>query len=252
MFIIWTLRRTGGTNFTQWITKLSNLKATEHEPFNRDRLYGYVTKNFLESKNTNTAKEEIKKILKTPQVIKHCVETVPKGISESLAEVSTELGYKHLFLYRKNSKYRLLSLHFAKQTGIWGPNLKNKSKEKITENIIKEPIPINNLINREKKDREILKYTFEYIQNLNNKKNVKCITFEGLYEIELQDTVKKIKEILEFLSISLEKKEIENHIKEMRKKGNQKTRHLYDKFPNIRNFEEELLKLGNFEVCKRI
>ena len=47
-FIIWTLRRTGGTNLATRLMALSQYPKLEHEPFNPDRVHGHVTRNWVE------------------------------------------------------------------------------------------------------------------------------------------------------------------------------------------------------------
>ena len=49
-FIIWTVRRTGGTRFTTKLTDMSIYPVAEHEPFNIDRMFGKITKRFIDEK----------------------------------------------------------------------------------------------------------------------------------------------------------------------------------------------------------
>ncbi|MBN2700259.1 MAG: hypothetical protein JXR29_02270 [Methylothermaceae bacterium] len=123
-FIIWTLRRTGGTNLTKHLVKLSGLPSTQHEPFNEGRVLGHVTESWNHHRDRSALDASVEEIIRTGVVIKHCVETVPWAINESLAGVAARAGYRHLFLYRRNALDRLLSLHFAQKTGVWGPGMK--------------------------------------------------------------------------------------------------------------------------------
>ncbi len=128
-FIIWTLQRTGGTNLTTKLEEISGLHPAEHEPFNPDRQYGQITRDWLESRDRGRLDAAVQAAVDTRGIIKHCVEAVPWEISESLARASTLAGCRHLFLYRRNALDRLLSLRFAALTGIWGPRRWSWNKE---------------------------------------------------------------------------------------------------------------------------
>lgn len=147
-FIIWTLQRTGGTNFTNKLVKLSGLKKTQDEPFNRKRELGYITTEWLQDGNKKRLRESIRDVYNSGRCIKHSMEQVPWAVSEALAMESRSAEYNHLFLYRKNPLHRLLSLEYARRTGVWGrrhlPNSKNDDVA------FKKPLDVHKLIRHER------------------------------------------------------------------------------------------------------
>jgi|GEM_PF-622918 len=241
-FIIWTLRRTGGTNFTTWLSKLTGLKSPEHEPFNLDRQYGYVSKKFLETKNYEQLKEEISKILEEPQIIKHCVETVPEEVSYALAEVACKVGYAHLFLYRKDSTNRLLSLYFAEHTGIWGPNM----KKEIPKEIFDKPIPIQELIDQEKRDRFQIYAIFTFLKELNSK--VFSISFEDIYQIDEGIAFEKCYKIIKELGIAKDEEQLKKEFRSLREQGYQGTREYYKELKGSEELSKKIQELPPFSL----
>ncbi len=246
MLIIWTLRRTGGTNFTRWLCSLlesiyKDIKCVEHEPFNLDRCYGHITK--LEDENEKRAL--LLGVLKERQLIKQRVETIPEKFCLLLADITNLLGYKHLFLYRMNFQQRLLSLHFAKITDIWGP--KQYSEDKINRELFNNPIPIEELITQELLDRSLLRRVYKIIRS--KKDACKEITYETLYEEEVDSAIEKIRDITnDFLGLNLEKQELIDFINSLRAKGKQNTEKYYDLFPNIKKAYSEFSKLSQFKL----
>lgn len=118
-YIIWTMRRTGGTSFMALLSDFSNCRSVEHEPFNEDRSFGYIVKRFREGEDVYP---ELLALLQKRLEIKHCYEIMPEGFNELLYRVSKACGYKHIFLYRRNEVSRLMSLGVAMATGVWGDN----------------------------------------------------------------------------------------------------------------------------------
>ncbi|MEM2174563.1 MAG: hypothetical protein QXI58_02935 [Candidatus Micrarchaeia archaeon] len=98
--IIWTLRRTGGTNFTGKISNLlkDRFRIVQHEPFNLDRIFGFITQEFKEG-NVDKTRDLLVQELSIPTLIKHCVETVPRDFNFLLADIIFEMCYFNLFFY---------------------------------------------------------------------------------------------------------------------------------------------------------
>lgn len=119
-FLIWTLRRTGGTTLTTLLTALSDHPGTEHEPFNPDRHFGAVTRHWRAQQDAARLRADIEAALAPRPVIKHCYEIMPPALNRTLMEVSTERGYRHVILDRRDEADRVLSLELAKITGAWG------------------------------------------------------------------------------------------------------------------------------------
>ncbi|MEO1795595.1 MAG: hypothetical protein AAFR53_01095 [Pseudomonadota bacterium] len=119
-FVIWTMRRTGGTTFTGLLTTLSEHKGTQHEPFNLDRKFGHVTERWTKDGDAAGLVSEMAQVLETRPLIKHCYELVPEMVNLALIRMTTELGYRHIVLDRGAEVDRILSLELAKLTGAWG------------------------------------------------------------------------------------------------------------------------------------
>jgi len=231
-FIIWTFRRTGGTNLAQAMFETSPLQGIEHEPFNHDRSLGYITKEWEESRDREKLKQSIKNVLINHVLIKHCVEIIPDEINECLAEVSSELGYKHLFLYREVPTARLLSLNYSLRTGVWGK--KQAKTININEAVFEEPIKINDLINHEKLCRSKMMNVFDLLLSLNA--DALHVSFESLYQHESYEYSKMLVQLiydefaLNFSSFS------QRDLKTILRKGGQGTNDEYMKFPRSEEF----------------
>lgn len=145
--IIWTLRRTGGTNLGTSLFERSPFPAVQQEPFNDDRIYGAVTAEFRTSADEPSLRAALRKILSGQVLIKHCVETVPPRLSRILAEEAVAAGYHHMFLFRRHALGRLLSLHFAQRSGIWGKEM--AGGRHIDDGIFAEPLPVDELVAHE-------------------------------------------------------------------------------------------------------
>ena len=117
-FIIWTFRRTGGTNTSSRLFEFSDFKVHQHEPFNADREYNWILIHWKKHKDKQHLYSQLEKILSKKILMKHCVEMVPDVFNTAIAELSNKYGYKHLFLYREDPVDRLLSLKYA-QENIW-------------------------------------------------------------------------------------------------------------------------------------
>ena len=103
-YIIWTLRRTGGTTLAGLLAVLSEHSGVQHEPFNPERVFGAVTKGWFEHKDEDLLRADLKRVL----------------AKRPLLEVSTELGYVQIVLDREAEVDRILSLELARLTGAWG------------------------------------------------------------------------------------------------------------------------------------
>ena len=178
-FIIWTLQRTGGTNLAKQLMERSPHFAGQHEPFNIERTYGHVTQYWIEMRDKTALDAAITEICAQGILIKHCVEVVPWEITEALIHAAVATGYAHLFLYRNNSADRLLSLHFAQQTGVWGPNRGDFNTlvgareansylavDKASKESLRTPLPVEKLIQHEKNSQIALTRTWNLLTNL--------------------------------------------------------------------------------------
>lgn len=173
--IIWTLQRTGGTNLTTHLVQRSGLPAVPHEPFNGDRNWGYVAQNWQRDHDEAALAASLREICAKPTVIKHCVENVPSAVNRALARASVQAGFKHFFLYRCDPLDRLLSLHFAKVTGVWGPGGQG-SDAALQETVL----PVANLAAHERRCASELDSVWRFLQELGVRPH--ALAFEDLYQ----------------------------------------------------------------------
>lgn len=241
-FIIWTLQRTGGTNLAHKLIRKSGLKKTQDEPFNKKRELGYITCNWLEEGDKSKLKEHMEEVCKSQRCIKHCVEQVPWEISEELARQSLIAGYKHLFLYRKNPLNRLLSMEYARRTGVWGPSHIHKAEK---DNLIFEkPLNINRLCIHEKRCSELLYFVWNLL--LSNGATPMCLAYEEIYGEDYQLAKTKIINVLSYLGIHSSNEENINFVHSVRKSGNQGTSDRYSFFIGQEELSNRLKKINCF------
>lgn len=142
-YIVWTLRRTGGTTLAALLGTLSEHPTVPHEPFNPDRTFGHVAVQWQNNRDPVLLREAMQKVLLDRPVIKHCHEIVEPALNRCLMEVSHEFGYRHIVLDRRSEVERILSLELAKITGVWGRQGSWKVYEQIKAGTIRlDPVRI--------------------------------------------------------------------------------------------------------------
>ena len=114
------MRRTGGTTFTSLLTTLSEHPGTQHEPFNPDRKFGWVTQGWIDNSDTAELMKGLDQVLADTPLIKHCYELVPEMVNLALIKATSDRGYRHIVLDRETEVDRIISLELAKTTGAWG------------------------------------------------------------------------------------------------------------------------------------
>ena len=119
-FIIWTLRRTGGTTLTDLLAELGDRPQVLHEPFNWNRTLGAVAQDYLKDHDEALLRARLVDILAAGPVIKHAYEMGQHGFNAILMQCAADAGYRHILLSREDEVARLLSLQLAEQTGHWG------------------------------------------------------------------------------------------------------------------------------------
>ena len=120
-YVIFTLRRTGGTSLTGFLTKVSHFPSSQHEPLNKDRVWGYIAQDYAKTGDAATMEAALLNVLKPRPNIKHCIEICHPAITRSLITQTAALGYKTFVLTRRDEVGRQLSLALSKVTGAWGP-----------------------------------------------------------------------------------------------------------------------------------
>lgn len=140
-WLILTLRRTGGTSLTGFLSSVSGFPSVEHEPFNVDRVFGAITSDFRESGDLGAMEEAVAGALADSPNLKHCVEIIPPEITRALIERAMAQGYGFMVLTRRDEARRIASLLLAQATGAWGPRAAEKIYPKIREGkVTPEPI----------------------------------------------------------------------------------------------------------------
>lgn len=119
-YIIWTLRRTGGTTLAGLLSVLSEHPTAQHEPFNPERVFGSVVSGWFQHNDEARLRADLMQVLEKRPLIKHCYELLPDAFNRVLLEVTLELGYAQVILDREAEVDRILSLELARQTGAWG------------------------------------------------------------------------------------------------------------------------------------
>jgi hypothetical protein len=218
------------------------------EPFNRERIYGNITRNFDEKKDKESLKLSIMDLLEKKINVKHCVEVVPIEIALSLVECGAKFNYKFIFLYRHNSIDRLLSYFFAKNTGIWGPGKIGYLNE-IDETVLKIKIPIQELYEREKMCRNRIQKTWDKCVELNVSNRV--LTFENLYNSDIEEFKKYVIDMINFLNVKVGESDLSDFVEQLRNKGNQKTKSKYSNFSGIEELYERLSMLDEIKIYSK-
>ena len=211
-FIIWTMRRTGGTSLTDMLMEISEYNTIDHEPFLLERELGYVTKKFMSLPKDNRSKE-IEKILgnlfEQKVLIKHCYEILGSDFNKALVDnFALRSDYKHIFLLRKNEVSRMLSLMLAFQTDVWGKH-GSESIYRMIHSGEKSLKPFD--LKTVEKEEKIAIESTQYIKAILDEKNIDIlpIFFEDLYIGEKEDRIKKLEEL--FLFLEFDKDQIIQH-----------------------------------------
>lgn len=243
-FIIWTFRRSGGTNLGQSLFELSEYKAVQHEPFNSDRVFSHVIKDWNENKDEEKLYHFIDEILKRKLLIKHCLEIMPEELNLALAKISNKYGYKHLFLYRENPKSRLLSLNYSLKTNVWGKE--HIQSRPFDEKIFDTNINIEYLIKHEKECRRKMSIVYDYF--LSCKSNPLSVSFEMLYKSNFEYSSLIVRDIFKELNSYSYKKVSDSLIESLLRGGSQGTNNDYLRFPNSQEFIKEIEKMNNMNL----
>jgi hypothetical protein len=241
-FVIWTLQRTGGTNLTQRLVERSSHPSIEHEPLNIGRVMGAVTENWLRSKDRAALNQAMTGLCARSVNIKHCVELVPWEVTEALVEASIAAGYHHLLLYRRQPLARLLSLHFAKVSGIWGPGHKNRPAESSDAAVARLPIP--SLAQHEARCASTLQRVWDTLAA--ESPSVLALAFEDIYVSPRPQAAWRLASLLGALQLSDDPLRDKRFVDEVLNKGQQGTRDSYDRFEGIAELEQQLRRVPRF------
>lgn len=243
-FIIWTLRRTGGTALSSALFSTSSYDTIEHEPFNSDRLYGHLVESWKEERNNERLDQAIENILANKVLIKHCFEMVPKAINDALMETSIRNGYRHVFLLRKNPKDRLLSLNYSLMTGVWGDR-QSKTKT-IDPSVFKRPIPVDQRLKHEISCRKEAHRIYSKLRAMGC--DPELIYFEDLFGNDYDKSIRIVERVSSSLCLPNNLSKNKEFCKKLfdRYLG---TRNEYTKFPEIEIFLDKVSTLPDFDIA---
>lgn len=252
-FIIWTLQRTGGTNLARRLFETCGLLPADreggaggsawlelvtdqwklHEPFNyggQSRTFGEITRHWVEGQDHDRLAREIGEIVDLKLPLKHCVEMVPWTVTETLAKAAVDAGYVHIFLFRKEALGRLLSLHFAKMSGVWGAHFANQAE--LDDRIYREPLPIDELLRHESFCVHILDKVWGLFRSLGVP--AFALAYEDIYrETDGNRVADRLLPVLRHLGLSQNKAKDREFIREVVEVGDQGTRDKYGGFAGI-------------------
>jgi len=228
-FVIWTLQRSGGTNLANYLDSVSANEKLQDEAFNRVREYGYLTKNWKDTKDSEALMKGMQEVCALNRNVKHCVERVPWAVSNALLESSVGAGFNHLFLYRQDPVKRLLSMEYAERTRSWGP--KRVLPEGQDADAFVEPLNTAQLIEHEEKANIKLNKVWSKLGKLDA--NRVAISYEELYAEDASVARKCLKRVLKRLAGAVDDPQITAAMKAIRSKGNQKTSDRYAAFKGI-------------------
>jgi len=228
-FVIWTLQRTGGTNLTRHLAGRSPLKPVHHEPFNRPRIYGEVTKAWLSGRNPHTLRKAVSEVCARREIIKHCVEVVPLEVSLALAECASAAGYRHLFLLRREPLGRILSKEYARRTKVWGPSHIDKAENDAK--AFATPLEVAQLLTEEAGNVDWLNRVWKLLQAQNAP--VATIAYEDLYGPEVDLAAGALTRLVHFLALAQGPEQDALMLADLRGTGDQNTRDRYVRFQGL-------------------
>jgi hypothetical protein len=118
--LVLTLRRTGGTSMMSFLARISPFPTVQHEPFNKQRVWGHLTEAFDGKFDSAAFAEALDTTLVRQPNIKHCIDVVPLGLTRALIAACHARGYQIFVQTRRNEVGRLRSLFISQVTGVWG------------------------------------------------------------------------------------------------------------------------------------
>ena len=141
--LIWTFRRTGGTTLATLLTELSEHPTVDQEPFNWDRCFGSIAKDWYDYKRPDHLQAGLSQVLADHPVIKHCYELHADSFNAALFHAARTAGYRQMILDRRDEVGRILSLELAKLSGAWGKmGAAERYHQIATGEVVLEPIDL--------------------------------------------------------------------------------------------------------------
>lgn len=240
-FVIWTLQRTGGTNFNNCLNHLSDCPRLQDEAFNPGREQGHLTEAWKRSKDTDALRRDIGAACAQHPNFKHCVELVPWPVNEVLTEVTLTHGYSHIFLYRRNPLERILSREYARRTSTWGPRQAQAAAGKDISGAMEDPLDADAAIRHETMANTRLNRVWTALEAAGAAPIP--ISFEELYANDETVTRHSLERVFAGLGQVLSADQTTEIMDMVRTRGDQKTRDRYSQFKGVGRLEERLAEL---------
>lgn len=201
-WILLSLRRTGGTSLTTFLQSVSRFSGIQHEPFNPDRQFGWITRGFRKSNDQAWLDEQIGSVLAQRPNIKHCLDVARPELTRALIERCHALDYRFVLLTRRDEAARLTSLYLAMATGAWAAEQAQKIYPQIAEGTLKAtPIDISALETQVKTDFYLLGRCLTFLRN--RQIPHEWLVFEEIYQSP--DTAReKARQIAAGLGLTIE------------------------------------------------
>jgi len=245
-FIIWTMRRTGGTALTDLLMEMSEYETIDHEPFQFHRKLGHINRAFDRQKNGDKSPDVLRLLdeaLVSKPLIKHAYEIVDADFNEMLAKYIKSTEYKHLFLIRKDEVSRVLSLFTAYQSGVWGKHGSESTYEMIRSGQKKlEPFDLDAMKIEEERS---MKQT-RRIRAILDRESIEYmdIYFEDFYTGEEESRRENLYALLDYLEFDEETiRKHEEMIWHILFNRDQKSRSIMEYVPNYTEAKEMLEKM---------
>jgi hypothetical protein len=241
--LIWTLQRCGGTNLTRRLQAMRPPPALEHEPFNPDRVLGHVTRDWQAHGDAAALAAAMADAARTQVLIKHCVEMVPWEISAALLAATAHDGWRHLFLYRREPRDRLLSLAFARRTGVWAPG-KLRDALDDPQAALAAPLPVDKLLERETLCAQRLQQAWGDLRARGVTPH--AVAFEDVFAAPREAAAARLMVLLDALGDRRGAPADDRFVEEVLALGDQRTREHYAGFRGLQRLERGLQSVPRF------
>jgi hypothetical protein len=247
-FIVWTLQRTGGSNLAENLMAYAGPPYGLQEPFLADRAYGSIVKAWRRDRDAASVALAMGAICAEGVRLKHCVEILPFPLTSALLEASVGSGYRHVFIYRRSALDRLLSMHFAQVTGIWGPEeRKTHAPDGVARHAaLQAPLPIDKLVAHEEMSVRQLTQCWQYVRDRGG--DPRAVAFEEVYcSAQAGAAIQILLDLLGYLGLARGDSEDHAWATQVLAEGNQSTRKQYASLPGVDTLRARLAALAPFD-----
>jgi hypothetical protein len=202
-----------------------------------------VTEAWKQKKDRALLAEQMRAVCARRNILKHTVELAPQELSEALVECAGEFGYRHLFLYRRTALDRLLSLHFAQQSGVWGP--KGAATKKVDEHaVFADALPAQKLADHER----VCNQRLQKLWNVLSQRTPApiALAFEDVYSVSIEQAARALQPVLDGLGLARGPEEDAALVQLVVTEGRQGTQAQYARFDGMGELELALRKVPGF------